>query len=72
MGGIFFLPAAILSFKSNFLTVKMMLHGTIRNDYFSATHRCNVGSVLEPFKTMSQQCCNASVALKIVIASRLV
>ena len=34
--------------------LKVMLHGTIRNDDFSATQRCNVETVLEPFETMSQ------------------
>ena len=34
--------------------LKVMLHGTIRHDDFSATQRCNVGTVLQPFETMSQ------------------
>ena len=33
-----------------------MLHRTIRNDDFSATQRCNVGTMLEPFETTLQQC----------------
>ena len=37
-----------------FPCLKVMLHGTIRNDDFSATQRCNVGTVLQPFETMSQ------------------
>ena len=39
-----------------------MLHVTIRNeDYnFSATQHCHVGTVLQPFETMSQQCCYAA------------
>ena len=34
--------------------LKVMLHGTIRKHDFSATQRCNVGTVLQPFETMSQ------------------
>ena len=30
---------------------------TIRNDDFSATQRCNGGTMLQPFETMSQPCC---------------
>ena len=43
-----------------------------------ATRRCNVGTMLCPFETMSEQCCNAGtmlpccVALKIVVANGLV
>ena len=37
-----------------FAYLKAMLHGTICNDDFSATQRCNVGTVLQPFETMSQ------------------
>ena len=37
----------------------------------SATQRSNVGTMLQPFKAMSQQCCNAQcVALKIVVGNR--
>ena len=38
---------------------KMMLHETIRKTIFSATQRCNVGTMLQPFQAMLQQCCNA-------------
>ena len=34
--------------------LKVMLHGSIRNDDFSTTPGCNVGTVLQPFETMSQ------------------
>ena len=50
-------------------SIKVMLHGAIRNDYFSAKQRCNVGTMLYLFEAMLQQQC---VALKIVIANRLV
>ena len=39
--------------------LKVMLHGTIRNDYFSAVQPCNVGTMLQPFQAMSQQCWKA-------------
>jgi len=39
--------------------LKVMLHGTICNDDFSVTQRCNVGTMLEQFETTSQQRCNA-------------
>ena len=32
--------------------------GRFATTIFSATPRCNVGTVLRPFETMSQQCCN--------------
>ena len=41
-----------------------MLHRTIRNDDFSATQRCNVGTMLEPFETTSQQCCSSVLRYK--------
>ena len=51
------------SFEFNtlfFREIKVMLRGTIRDeDIFSATHRCNVGTMLDLFETMFQQCCNA-------------
>ena len=40
------------------LTLKVMLHGTIRTLH-CAKNRSNVGTMLQPFETMSQQCCNA-------------
>ena len=41
---------------------------------YAATQPCNVGTTLQPFETISQQCCNAvlRLALKMVVASRLV
>ena len=41
---------------------RVMLHGTIRNDVFSATHRSNIGTTLQPFETISQKWCNVSYA----------
>ena len=35
--------------------------GRFTTTIFSATHSCNVGLMLWPFETMSQQCCNAVV-----------
>ena len=40
-------------------TLKVMLRETIRNDDSQRNKRCNVGTMLQPFETMSQQCCNA-------------
>ena len=35
------------------LNLKVMLHRTIRNDDFSATQRCNVGTMLESSRLTS-------------------
>ena len=42
-----------------------MLHGAIRkHDKFSATQRCNIGTMLQPFETMWQQWCHAVLRQK--------
>ena len=38
--------------------------GRFATTIFSATQRCNVATMLQPFETMSQQCCNAVLRLK--------
>ena len=40
-------------------TIEQLLHGTIRNDDLRATQRCNIGTMLCPLETVSQQCCYA-------------
>ena len=36
-----------------------MLHDAMCNDDLSATHRYNVGTMLQPSETMTQQCCDS-------------
>ena len=38
--------------------------GRFATTIFSVTQRCNVATMLQPFETMSQQCCNAVLRLK--------
>ena len=38
--------------------------GRFATTIFSATQRCNVGTMLQPFETMSQQCCSAVLRWK--------
>ena len=40
--------------------IKVMLHGRFATTMFRATQRCNVGTMLQLFKTMLEQCCNYS------------
>ena len=46
------------------MCLTVMLHETNCNDDFQGTQRCNVGTMLLPFETMSQQCCNAVLRQK--------
>ena len=51
-----------------FARLKVMLHGTIRkDDQFSATQRCNVGTIRNNAATMLQ----CRVALKMIVANRI-
>ena len=60
--------------KVVFLSIEMMLHGTIRNDDFqrNTALQCwnNVATIRNYVATMLERCV-ASVALKIVVANRL-
>ena len=60
---IWHLAESVVAWKQA-IPLKVMLHGTIRNNHFSATQHCNVGAMLQPFATMSQQCCHAALRLK--------
>ena len=53
------LPSPAKDLGEKLLRFDVMLHGTIRNDAFSATQRCKAETMLKPFETMSQQYCNA-------------
>ena len=58
--------------KCPFLKSTQTLRGDVTREdslrrSFCATQHCNVGTMLQPFETMSQQCCSC-VALKIVVA----
>ena len=53
------LPSPAKDLGEKLLLFDVMLQGTIRNDAFSATQRCKAETMLQPFETMSQQCCNA-------------
>ena len=39
--------------------LKVMFKGRFATTILSATYRCNVGTMLSLFETMSQQCCDA-------------
>ena len=57
-----FTPFCDSNHHTEFCCIKMLLHGT--------TQRCNVETMLQQLKKMSQQCCTAG--LKIGVANRLV
>ena len=50
-----FYQTEILSIRE----LKVMLHGRFPTTTFSATPRSNDGTVLQPFQTVSQLCCDA-------------
>ena len=45
--------------SSLFHVLRRCCTGRFETTIFSATQRCNFGTMLQAFKTMSQQCCNA-------------
>ena len=47
-----------------------MLQETIRNDGLSASQHSNVGTMLQPFETMSQQCLMLRCVNRRTVANR--
>ena len=56
MIGMLLIPREV---KSSTLALRWCCVGWFATTIFSATQRCNVATMLQPFETMSQQCCNA-------------